>query len=302
VVAVSIAESPAYGRNSSINRLQVFDAKTAGILATPPAHLGVYFAEAEAAGKSLPLAVTIGNDPFVTMGSQVQGSIFLDEMTVAGGLMGEPVELVKCRTIDVHVPRNSEIVLEGLLLAGERRSEGPFGEFPGYYSPAGDRPIFLAGLTGEPNTDNHVIKNAIHEAVVYRRLRDICPTIRDVCFTEASGGAHVVVSMKPTFAAQARDVMLTALTVERIRPKLVVIVDEDIDPRDPAQVEWAIAYRVQADRDVVIVDRVRGVPLDPSSPEPGLGAVMTIDATRPFGKPFSPTTSVPGADDFRIPD
>ena len=314
-MGICIAESPRYGRNASINRLQIFDAKTAGILAVPPAHLGVYFAEAEAAGEELPMAITIGNDPFVTIGSQVQGSIFLDEMTIAGGLQGRPVELVKCRSIDVRVPATSEIVLEGVLLPGQRRWEGPFGEFPGYYSGAGDRPvfelrtithrrdpIFLAGLTGEPSTDNHVIKNAIHEAVVYRRLRDICPTIRDVCFTDASGGAHMVVSIKPTFAAQARDVMLASLSVERIRPKLVVVVDDDIDPRDPAQVEWAIAYRVQADRDVLIVDRVRGIPLDPSSPEPGLGAVMAIDATRPFGKPFAPVTSVPGVDAFQIPD
>jgi UbiD family decarboxylase len=68
--------------------------------------------------------------------------------------------------------------------------------------------------------------------------------------------------------------MLAALTVERIRPKLVTVVDDDIDARNPAEVEWATAYRVQADRDVVIIDRVRGVPLDPSSPEPGVGAVM----------------------------
>jgi UbiD family decarboxylase len=112
----------------------------------------------------------------------------------------------------------------------------------------------------------------------------------------------MVVSIRPTFAAQSRDVMLAALTVERIRPKLVVVVDDDIDPRNPAEVEWALAYRVQADRDVVILDRVRGVPLDPSSPEPGMGAVMAIDATRPFGKPFWPTTSVPGVDSFPLPD
>jgi 2,5-furandicarboxylate decarboxylase 1 len=314
-MGIQFAESEKYGRNACISRMQIFDAKTAGILAVPPAHLGVYFAEAEAEGRSLPVAVTIGNDPFVTIGSQIQGSIFLDELTISGGLMGEPIEMVKCRTIDVSVPATSEIVLEGEMVAGERHHEGPFGEFPGYYAPPGERPIFrltaithrrdpifLAGLTGEPSTDNHVIKLAVSEAVVYRRLREICPTVRDVCFTVASGGAHLVVSMKPTFKAQARDVLLSALTTERIRPKLVTIVDDDIDPRDPAQVEWAVAYRVQADRDVLIIDRVRGVPLDPSSPEPGLGAVMGIDATRPFGQPFWEMTRVPGADEFVLPE
>jgi 4-hydroxy-3-polyprenylbenzoate decarboxylase/2,5-furandicarboxylate decarboxylase 1 len=95
--------------------------------------------------------------------------------------------------------------------------------------------------------------------------------------------------------------MMSALTAARVRPKLVIVVDDDINPRDPAQVEWAMAYRVQPDRDVVIVDRLRGVPLDPSSPEPGVGSVMAIDATRPFGTAFPDTTRVPGADEFRVP-
>jgi 2,5-furandicarboxylate decarboxylase 1 len=313
-MGIQIANSPTYGRNSCISRMQIFDDKLAGILATPPAHLGVYFAEAERQGQNLPVAVVIGNDPYVTLASQVQGSIYLDELCVAGALKGEAIELVKCVSIDVEVPATSEIVLEGEMIAGERRWEGPFGEFPGYYGPAGDRPVFrlkaithrkdpvfLAGLTGEPSTDNHVIKQAMSEAVVYRRLREICPTIRDVCFTVPSAGAHLVISMRPTFPAQSRDVMLAALTTERIRPKLVVVVDDDIDPRDPAQVEWALAYRVQADRDVVVIPNVRGVPLDPSSPSPGVGAVMAIDATRPYGSDFGKKTRVPGADDFVLP-
>jgi 4-hydroxy-3-polyprenylbenzoate decarboxylase/2,5-furandicarboxylate decarboxylase 1 len=314
-MGIQIANSPKYGRNSCISRMQIFDEKTAGILAVPPAHLGVYFAEAESEGRNLDVAVALGNDPFVTLASQVQGSIFLDEMCVAGALKGKAIELVRCVSIDAEVPATSEIVLEGEMVAGERRWEGPFGEFPGYYGPAADRPVFrlktithrrnpmfLAGLTGEPSTDNHVIKQAVSEAVVYKRLREICPSIRDVCFTVASAGAHVVISIRPTFAAQSRDVMLAALTAERIRPKLVVVVDDDIDPRDPAQVEWALAYRVQADRDVVVIANVRGVPLDPSSPSPGVGAVMAIDATRPYGEVFWETTRVPGADEFVVPE
>jgi UbiD family decarboxylase len=146
-----------------------------------------------------------------------------------------------------------------------------------------------------------VLKQAVNEAVMYRRIREICPTVKDVCFTDASAGAHLVIAIQPTFRAQSRDVLMAAFTVERMRPKLVIVVDDDIDPRDPAQVEWAVAYRVQADRDVVIVERLRGAPLDPSSPERGLGAVMGIDATRPFGSPFWKATRVPGADEFKLP-
>jgi 4-hydroxy-3-polyprenylbenzoate decarboxylase/2,5-furandicarboxylate decarboxylase 1 len=136
-------------------------------------------------------------------------------------------------------------------------------------------PIYLAGLTGEPSTDNHVLKQAIYEAIIHRRL--------------------------PTFAAQSRDIMMAAHFAQRVRSKVVIVVDDDIDPRDPDQVEWAIAYRTQADRDVVILPRMRGFALDPSSPEPWVGSVMGIDATRPFGKPFPERTRVPGAEDFSIP-
>jgi 3-polyprenyl-4-hydroxybenzoate decarboxylase len=91
------------------------------------------------------------------------------------------------------------------------------------------------------------------------------------------------------------------MTTERIRPKLVIVVDDDIDVRDPAQLQWALAFRFQADRDVIVHDRMVGQQLDPSTPLPGVGAMMGIDATRPYGQPFWEVTDVPGADDFVIP-
>jgi 4-hydroxy-3-polyprenylbenzoate decarboxylase/2,5-furandicarboxylate decarboxylase 1 len=316
-MGLQFATHPEYGGNVSISRMQIYDSKTAGMLSVPPQHLGVYYAEAEARGAPLEVAVTLGNDVYTTMASQLQGSIYLDEMTVAGGWMNEPVEMVRCKTIDVSVPATSEIVLEGVMPPGERRLEGPFGEYPGYYCHNNlptDQPVFrlqaithrrdpvyLAGLTGEPLTDNHVLKHAVYEASVYGRLHDLYPTVRDVCFTDASAGAHLVVSLRPTFETQSRDLMLTALFAERIRPKHVIVVDEDIDPRDPAQVEWAMAFRVQADRDVVVLPRMWGFPLDPSAPKPWVGTVMGTDATRPFGQPFADKTHVPGAEDFQIP-
>jgi 4-hydroxy-3-polyprenylbenzoate decarboxylase/2,5-furandicarboxylate decarboxylase 1 len=118
---------------------------------------------------------------------------------------------------------------------------------------------------------------------------------------EGSAGKHLAISIKPTFAAQARDILMAALTTERIRPKLVIVVEDDIDVRDPAQLQWAMTFRVQADRDVIIVPRMVGQALDPSTPQPGVGTVMGIDATRPFGEPFWEVTEVPGADAFEIP-
>jgi 2,5-furandicarboxylate decarboxylase 1 len=311
-MGVQFARHPKYGRNACISRMQIYDVQTAGLVSLPPQHLGVYFSEAESRGQALDVAVAIGNDPYVTMASQIPGAIDLDEMTVAGGWMERPLEMVRCVTIDAEVPATSEIVLEGELLPGERRIEGPFGEVTGFYSPPSEQPLFrlraithrrdpiyLTGLTGEPSTDNHVMRQGIHEPILFGRLREMCHTIKDVCLTRATGGAHVVISMTPQYKTQSRDVMLAALLGGRYRPKVVVVVDEDVDPRDPAQVEWAMAYRVQPDRDIVIVPRVRGVGLDPSVPEPGVGSVMAIDATR-AGSTWE-RTRVPGTEEFPLP-
>jgi UbiD family decarboxylase len=313
-MGLTISIHPRYGSNVSISRMQIHDAKTAGLLSPPPQHLGVYFQEMEAEGLPLPMAIAIGNDPYVTLASGIKGSIFLDEYTIAGGWMGEAVELVRCETSDVLVPATTEIVIEGELIPGERRLEGPFGEVPGYYSPAGERPVFrlnaithrrnpiyLAGLSGRPQTDNHVIRDLNYEAILRDRIRQICPGVRDVYAIEGSAGKHVAISIRAAFVAQARDVLMAGLTTERIRPKLVIVVDDDIDVRDPMQLQWALAYRVQADRDLIVIPRMVGQGLDPSTPLPSVGAVMGIDATRPFGEPFWEVTDVPGAEEFVIP-
>jgi len=110
-----------------------------------------------------------------------------------------------------------------------------------------------------------------------------------------------VVSIRPQYKTQARDVMLAAFQTERIRPKLVIVVDDDIDPRDPFQVEWAMAFGMQGDQDILIIPRGIGNALDPSCPEPRVSALVGIDATRPFGEPYAEVVDVPGADAFEIP-
>ncbi len=305
-----IARHPTGRNNIGIYRMQVFDGKHLGVNA---AKLDLYYAAAEARGEPFGIALTLGNDPCTTLASQYRGRADLDELAVAGGLMGEPIELVQCETIDAAVPATSEIVFEGEIVPGERWSEGPFGEAPGYYSPAGLRPVFrlkamthrrdpiyLAGLTGLPATDNHVMKQVVTEPLVYHYLKEICPTVRDVCATTASHSLHFVISMRPTTATQAREVMLAALTSE-FQPKMVTVVDEDIDVRDPAQVEWAMTFRFQADRGVEILPHVAGYAMDPSIPRGGEGSRLGINATRPYDEDYGHVVSVPGANEFVIP-
>jgi 2,5-furandicarboxylate decarboxylase 1 len=285
-------------RNMGIYRLQIKGKNRLGINSRPPQHAGVCQAKAEALGKSLPVAVAIGTDPSLYVASQAAPAFAWDEVALAGSLRGEPVPMVKCKTVDLEVPATAEIVLEGHWMANVREIEGPFGEFTGYYSWAAERgvieltclshrrdPLYLATYEGRPPTNTHVLHAAAREPVWYGRIkREVCPTIKDLCVTYAGCAAmHVVVSIKQQHPGQARNVAISLLQTHSI--KHVIVVDEDIDVRDPSAVEWAVATRVQGDRDVIILPGMVGMDLDPSQPKfpSGVGAKMAIDATIAVG-------------------
>jgi 2,5-furandicarboxylate decarboxylase 1 len=284
--------------NLGIYRIQIKDHNRLGINAGPATHAGQAHDKAELQGDSLPVAVAIGGDPSLYLASQAPRSYPTDEVALAGALRGEAVPMVKCITVDLEVPAHAEIVLEGHYLAHTKQMEGPFGEFTGYYSGAAERGVieltaitrrrdalFVATYEGKPPTNTHVLHSMAREPVWYTMLkRDICPTINDINVTYGgSSGLHVIVSMRTHREGHARNVGLELIKVSTI--KHVVIVDEDIDVRDPVAVEWAIATRVQADRDIIIIPNLAGMPLDPSQPRipTGLGAKMIVDATLPLG-------------------
>jgi 4-hydroxy-3-polyprenylbenzoate decarboxylase/2,5-furandicarboxylate decarboxylase 1 len=237
----------------------------------------------------------------------------VDEFTIAGGLRGEAVELVRCRTVDLLVPASSEIVLEGRFRPGVREHEGPFGEFSGYVGPGNREPVFevgamtmrrdaiyQAGLTGVPVTENHVMKGLPMEAQLLVTLRASYPDVAAVSYAPEGGAEFlVVIALNQRYAYEARNVILTAMGSAG-HPKLVVVVDDDVDIYDMAKVWWAIVTRAQADRDLIIIDRAAGGQLDPSAPAPFTSALLGIDATRPFGQPFPEVVRIPGAD--LVPD
>lgn len=284
-------------RNMGIYRIQIKEENRLGINSHPPQHAGVCHFKAEALGEALPVAIAIGADPSLYIASQASPSFPWDEVALAGSLRGEAVPMVKCRTVDLEVPATAEMVVEGRWLANVREREGPFGEFTGYYSGAADRgvieitsithrkdPLYLATYEGRPPTNTHVIHAIAREPVWYDRVkREMCPTVKDLCVTYAGcGGMHVIVSIKQQKAGQARNVALGLLQIHTI--KHVIVVDDDIDVRRPDAVEWAVATRVQADRDVIVLSGMLGMGLDPSQPKfpSGLGAKLAIDATTPL--------------------
>ncbi|MBT6274155.1 MAG: UbiD family decarboxylase [Chromatiales bacterium] len=304
-----IARNPRTGvQNVSINRLQLSGPDRLGILILPR-HLHHFYEAAEAAGGALPCAIVIGVDPMTLLASQAILPLDHDELEVAGALQGEGLPVVKCRTSDVRVPALAEIVIEGRLLPKVREPEGPFGEFPQYYGPSGDREVVQIDAvtrrdealfhTIVPAAMEHLLLGGIaREASILSLLQRSFPGVVDVHLPK--GGTcryHLVVKLKKRWEGEPVNVMMGAFAAHA-DIKHVVVVDEDVDIHDAQSVEWAIATRFQAARDTVIVPRAQGSKLDPSASD-GISDKMGIDATAPVAKEGLDYTvvHVPGEDD-----
>ena len=295
--AVLIAKDPKTGvRNLSIHRLQVLGPKKLGILILPR-HLHHFSRAAENEDKPLEIALAIGLDPILLLASQAIAPLGFDEYTIASALYDKPLELVKCETVDLEVPAQAEIVLEGRLVPKAREIEGPFGEYPKYYGPASLRPVVeLTAMTTRKNpifqtivpaTMEHMLLGAIpREGGMLQIIKGAVPNACAVHLTP--GGTcryHAVISIDKQHEGEAKNAMFAAFASSQ-EVKRVVVVDKDVDIFDPIDVEWAIATRCQAGRDVFIVERALGNKLDPSSDD-GISDKMGIDATVPLeGDPF----------------
>jgi UbiD family decarboxylase len=266
--------------------------------------------KAEEKKRGLEVATAIGVEPSLIIGSQAKVPYGIDEYHVAGGLRGGPVKLVRCETIDIEVPSAAEIVIEGVTVPGERVPDGPYGEYPGCYSEAKQapvlkvtaitmrkNPIYQTALTGMPVTENHTLIEYGNAAVVYREVKKIVPEVRAVNMTP--GGTfrhHVVVSIKKRAENEGRNVILALLSMG-IGLKQVIVVDDDIDPFDPMEVDWAMSTRFQADKDAIIIPRLACSTLDPSCPENRVTAGLGIDATAPMTERWRfEKVEIPGVD------
>jgi 2,5-furandicarboxylate decarboxylase 1 len=273
-------------------------------------HLGRMILMAEERKRGLEVATAVGVDPAIVVGSQARVPFGIDEFHVAGGLRGSAVKLTKCETIDVEIPAYAEVVIEGVTVPGERVADGPYGEYPGCYSEAKQapvlkvtaitmrqNPIWQTALTGMPVTENHTLIEYGNAAVVYREVKKVVPEVRGVNMTP--GGTfrhHVVVSIKKRAENEGRNVILALLSMG-IGLKQVIVVDDDIDPFDPMQVDWAMATRFQADKDAIIIPRIACSTLDPSCPESRVTAGLGIDATAPMKERWRfEKVEIPGVD------
>ena len=290
--ALLIARNPSTGiQNVSIHRCQVSGPDRIGVLLLPR-HTRHYFRIAEDAGEPLEIALVIGVHPACILASQAIAALDDDEMEIAGALLGQAVEMVKCRTNRVRVPAHAEIVIEGRILPKLREPEGPFGEFPQYYGTRADREVIqVDAITHRSNPIfhtivgggiEHLLLGAIpREATLLQHLQRSFPSVRDVRLTR--GGTcryHLAVKIDKTSPGEAKNIIMGAFG-GHYDVKQVVVVDMDVDIDDPNEIEWAVATRFQADRDLVVVSGAQGSKLDPSSAD-GVSAKMGLDATKPL--------------------
>jgi 2,5-furandicarboxylate decarboxylase 1 len=287
-----IARNPITGiQNVSIHRLQQSGPNRLGALLLPR-HTHLFYEAAERTGQPLDIAIVIGVDPLTLLSSQAIAPVDFDELTIAGALHGAPLRVAKCVTNEVRVPADAEIVLEGRLLPKVREMEGPFGEFPQYYGERAERHVIeITAVTQRKDALFHTIVGGglehlllggiPREATLLAHLRRSFPNVRDVHL--ARGGVcryHLYVQIAKRQEGEAKNVMMGAFA-GHYDVKHVIVVDDDVDIHNPAEVEWAVATRFQADRDLVIVPESQGSKLDPSTRD-GVGAKMGLDATKPL--------------------
>ena len=290
---VFFARDPDTGAgNVSIHRMHCLERDLFGLLVLPR-HLKGMIRRAGERGEALKVAVAVGLDPLLLVASQLVLAPGEDELEIAGGLCGEAVEVVPAPWSGIPVPAQAEIVIEGEIPAGERRREGPFGEFPRYYSPAGEREVLRVRAVSMregalfysilPAGRDHLLMGAVpREAGLLRDLQRAVPSVTDVALPLSGAGRyHCVVQLDKRNEGEPKSALLAALAAH-YDVKHAIAVDRDIDPHDPAMVDWALATRFQADKDLVVVPGAWGSRLDPSAHE-GVTAKMGMDATAPLG-------------------
>ena len=292
--------------NAGLYRVMITDEKNAAIGFLPNSDMAAHYSECERQNKPLEVAMVIGADETFVMAASTGFPLDVDEYAMAGALRNKAIELVKCETVDLEVPANAEIVVEGLVLPHERCLEGPFGEHPGYHG--GDvrmRPIFhvtaithrnnpiLRGsLLGKPVCENHLLRNLVISGEALRMFHTNGPTgvVGINCPPEGDSVLSCVISMKPRFVGHSRSVgrIMISSVIDRLL-KYVVIVDDDIDPFDLGQVWWAIITRTQGSRDIEVLRYGSASRSDPSVPkEHGeYTDKVIIDATKKLDYPYN---------------
>ena len=300
--AISFARDPEDGTwNCAYNRLMIMGRDRTSIHITASKHLWEFYQKAEARGEALPVAFAVGVHPAIGLGALAIGSIDEDERAIMGGILGEPLELVRCETSDLLVPAHAEMILEGEILPGERTPEGPFSEFTGYslgqrqrevvrYNAVTMRQGALFHDIAVAQVDHLLLSTIPMEANLYRAVRAIVPSVKAV---RVPAPYSCYVAIEQRVAGQAKNAILAVLGAD-MYIKRVVVVDHDVNIFDDREVAWALGTRCQADRDITVISNTRGSDLDPSTDSDGYTAKWGVDATaKPSLAQYTPRNRIP---------
>ena len=289
-----ISRDPVTGnRNVGMYRIQVVDDRTALMHWQLHKDGARHAADAKARGKKVEVAVCLGGDPCLPYCATAPLPPQVDELLFAGFLRKKPVELVKARTVDLEVPADCEIVLEGTVDPAETRIEGPFGDHNGYYSTPAPYPVFrLTGMThrrkpvyptivvGIPPKEDDFLGKAT-ERIFLPLVRQVLPEIVDMNLP-FEGIFHnlAIVSIRKRYPGHARKVMSAVWGLGQLMfTKVVVVVDHDVDVHDLKQVAWKVGCSIDPRRDLMFADGPLDA-LDHASPMSNWGSKVGIDATR----------------------
>jgi 4-hydroxy-3-polyprenylbenzoate decarboxylase len=280
-------------RNIGTYRMQVYDGRTTGMHWQRHKGGAQHYRVAERLGRRLDVAVAIGPDPALSYAATAPMPEGLDELMLGGFLRRERVDLVRCVTVDLEVPANAQIVLEGYVDPGERRLEGPFGDHTGFYSHAADfpvfhltcitqrtRPIYHTTIVGVPPMEDYYLGLA-SERLFLPLIRKTLPEIVDMHFP-ASGIFHnlVLVSIDKRYPGHARKIMNAFWGLGQLMfSKTIIVVDKDVDVQNEAEVAWIVGTHIDPQRDIQFT---RGPmdDLEDATDLPAYGGKMGIDATR----------------------
>jgi 2,5-furandicarboxylate decarboxylase 1 len=295
------SKDPEFGRNVGSYRMMFRTPRETGIDLVSPSDMRLYYQRQLDKGQPLDIAVAVGVHPYEMLAASYKAPINTDEYAIAGGLHGEPVPLVKCKTVDLEVPADAEFVLEGQILPiGWSADEGPFGEFSQISGDVKWNPIFRVNCITRRRDpifyflqmpwENDWLTAPVTEAAGLLALRNASVQPVAIRAPVGSCGYWTLIASIRKRPGEGKNALLALLSVSEV--KLAIVTDDDINIHDPDDLDWALTFRVQADRDVIVVEGARGKHVDPSLRAWELGkgglpltAKLGIDATIPEGIP-----------------
>ncbi|MSO92226.1 MAG: UbiD family decarboxylase [Rhodospirillales bacterium] len=306
--AVFYAKEPETGvGNLSFHRSMVVSDKELRCRLAPRHHLTLYHEKAEKMGKHLECVMMFGPPPELFLAAAAPVPYDVDEVEVAAQLRGAPIEMRPCKWVDLMVPASTEMVIEGRFLPNERRPEGPFGEFMGYYVGVGNNAVFeVLGVSARPGGLFHSILSGSSEEVlslelsiaanIFQRVNAVLPGIVDVTCNPFA--FQTIVKIRQQYEGHARQVLLAVMGAELTWAKSVIVVDEDVDIYDIQDVVWAVLTRARPDQDTILIPGVPSFYRDPHKDHWGR---IAVDACAPFARRHEyERKRVPGAREVKL--